>query len=199
MAPIEPPSGWSPGFDRDAFGAADIAAALARFAGEALVDEAASSRSRRRWLQQQLAEDTTFAGVLADLAERDRPVLVHTTVAARHRGALSVLGADFVGLVVDTGATVLVRLAAIAAIRTQPREHHAHSGRTVSLQLRFVDALAGLSQERPRVRLGTMGGESFSGDLIAVSQDVITLRLDGDSRATIYARVDALTEVSVAS
>ena len=60
----------------DAFGGPDVMASLMRWAAEGQVDEAARARSRERWLRQQAEEATTFASVLADLADRDRAVLV---------------------------------------------------------------------------------------------------------------------------
>ena len=44
-------------------------ARLARFAAEARIEERLAERRRQRWLQQQAAESTTFAGLLRNLAE----------------------------------------------------------------------------------------------------------------------------------
>lgn len=170
---------------------------LARWAAEARVDEAARARARERWLQQQATEETTFASVIADLAERERPVLVHTSNGRRHRGRLSALGADFLGLRSDTGADVLIRLGAVTAIRTQPGEHPARSGRLVELHLFFADAVAALAADRPRVVIGT-AADTFSGELAAAGRDVVTLRIDGDTRSSVYAPLSAIVDLVVA-
>ena len=54
----------------------DLAARLERWAAEARVDEAARTRSRERWLRRQAEESGTLAGVLADLLEAGRAVVV---------------------------------------------------------------------------------------------------------------------------
>lgn len=173
-------------------------ASLMRWAAEARVDEAARARARERWLQQQAAEETTFASVVADLSERDRPVLIHTSSSRRHRGRLTALGADFLGLRTDTGADQLIRLAAVTAIRTQPRERQAHSGRLVELDLLFADAVEGLAADRPRVVIGTNADDTFNGELRSVGRDVVTLLIDGDTRSSVYVPLGAVVDLAVA-
>ncbi|MEM7285090.1 MAG: hypothetical protein AAF480_01970 [Actinomycetota bacterium] len=179
-------------------GGDDLTAALHRFASEAQVGEAAASRARQHWLEQQAAEETTFAGVLADLAERGRPVLVHTTAGRRHRGVLRVQGSDFVSISTDVGGDVLVALGAVTSVRSQPRDGAAHSGRAVNLALTFAGAVAALAEDRPRVAVATSSEATVNGELRSVGQDVVTIRVDGDTRANVYVPLDAVTDVSVA-
>ena len=179
-------------------GGDDLTSALQRFAAEAQVGEAAASRARQRWLQQQAVEETTFAGVLTDLAERGRPVLAHTTAGRRHRGLIRAVGTDFVSISTDTGADVLVATHALTSVRSQPRDTAAHSGRAVSLAMTLADAVAALSEERPRVAIATTDEATLNGELRAVGQDVVTLRVDGDTRANVYVPLGAVTDISVA-
>ena len=79
-----PPDGLGDGPPIDPFGGPDLTDTLARWVAEAKVDEAARARARERWLQQQAIEETTFPSVVADLADRERPVLVHTSSGRRH-------------------------------------------------------------------------------------------------------------------
>lgn len=191
MSMEPPPSGWD---DADLGGGADLLASLTQWAAEARVDEAARARARERWLQQQAAEETSFSGVLADLAERDRPVLVHCSTGRRHRGTIRAIGVDFVALHTDQGNDVFLRLTAINAVRTQPRETQALSGRVLHLHLPLIEAIAELADERPRVLVITASADHFAGELRSVGRDVLALRIDGDRKATIYVPLDAVLE-----
>lgn len=191
----EPPAGWRDGAMGAGFDGPDLLASLSRWAAEARVDEAARARARERWLRQQAAEETSFAGVLADLAERDRPVLVHCSTGRRHRGLLRAIGIDFITLRTDQGTDVFVRLRAISGVRTQPRETPAMSGRAMHLHLPLVEAIAEIAIERPRVLVVTDSADLFAGELAAVGQDVVSLRIDGDRNATVYIPLDAILEI----
>ena len=172
--------------------------ALARWAAEAQVDEAARARSRERWLRQQSAEETTFVSVLADLSDRGRAVLVSTTVGHRHLGTIGALGVDFVALRTDSGSDILIATAIIAAVRSQPRDRVALSGRTLSLHLHLADAILAMADERPRVTVATGDKSTVNGELVSVGLDVITVRVDGDTRANVYIPIAAVGEIAVA-
>src|SRR5262245_29158179 len=90
--------------------------------GELASDEAARRRSRDRSLGRQAAEEGTFTGVLVDLAERGRPVVVHLHNGRWHRGLLSMVGTDFVVIRDDAGRDVAIARSALASVRTLPRE-----------------------------------------------------------------------------
>jgi small nuclear ribonucleoprotein (snRNP)-like protein len=177
-------------------GGPDVLATLARWSAEARVDHAARARARESWMRRQQIEETTFAGVLADLAERDRPVLLHTVSGRRVRGVLRAHGADFVALRTESAQVVLVRHHAIVAVRTQPHEPAALSGRSVSVTLSFFESLVALADDRPRVLIVTTGNETFAGDLHSVGVDVVTVRNDGQPATTFYVPLDAVLEVS---
>jgi hypothetical protein len=181
-----------------AFGGPDVMASLTRWAAEGQVDEAARARSRERWLQKQAEEETTFVSVLADLAERDRAVLVQMANGRRHRGTVAVLGIDFVGVRTDTGVDVFVALDAIASVRSGPNDSAALSGRTVALRLLLSDAIVAMAEDRPRVTVATAADGVVNGDLRSVGQDVVTIRVDGDTRANIYVPMHAISEIAIA-
>lgn len=176
----------------------DLGAALSRWVTESQVSEAARSRSRERWLKQQAAESTTLTSVLADLAERGRAVLVQTSLGRRHRGQLSVLGVDFVGLRTDIETDLLIARRAVAAVRTQPRDAPAHSGRALQLELHFADAIAAVGEDRPQVSVATEPNEAFNGTLLSVGRDVVTLRVEGATLTNVYIPIDAIQELALA-
>lgn len=169
---------------------------LERWIAEGRVDEAVRARARRGWLREQAAASTTFVAVLADLADRARPVLVHSSTGTRHRGSIAALGADFVAIATDHGALVLLSHRAVAAVRSEPGDPPMRSMRAPELGLSLVEVLAELSADRPRVAIATDGSGHLAGDLVAVGVDIVTVRLDGDVRATVYVPVDAICEVA---
>lgn len=171
---------------------------LARWSAEARVDEAARSRSRERWLRRQAEEESTFHGVLADLADRGRSLLFHGVAGRRHRGVIVAMGQDFVAVSTDQGHQVLLTIRGIRSLRPQARESEVMSGRSLSLDYGFAEAVAALAEDRPRVLVVTAEVEgAFSGELRSVGQDVISLRLDGDTRSNSYIPLDAVMELLV--
>jgi len=172
--------------------------ALSLWAAEAQVDEAARARTRERWLQQQSAEETTFVSVLADLTERGRSVLLQSSTGHSHRGVISALGVDFVALRTESGTDVLICTSTIASVRSQPGESAALSGRSVTLRLYLADAILAMAAERPRVAVTTAGGSPCNGELTSVGRDVITVRVDGDTRTNVYILIAAIGEIALA-
>lgn len=172
---------------------------LSRWAAEARADEAARSRSRERWLRRQAEESSTFSGVLADLADRGRPLLFQSGGGRRHRGVIRALGHDFVAVQTDRGAHVLLASHGIRSVRPQAKETEALSGRTVQLDYRFAEAVAAVAEDRPRVLVVVSEVDgTFSGELRSVGQDVVTLRLDGETRSNCYLPLHAIMELTLA-
>lgn len=188
-----------PGSDRgepiEGLGGPDLMGSLARWAAEASADEAARARASERWIRQQAAEETTFASVLVDLAERHVNVMIQTTSGHRHRGSVRALGQDFVA-VVDGRRESVIALRSVVSVRTQPRDAAAHSGRAVVLDLRLAEVIFAMAEDRPRVQVVT-DADTSSGELRSVGRDVITIRADG-SRANVYIPLDAVSEITVA-
>jgi len=172
---------------------------LARWAAAAKADEAGRARARERWLRRQAEEEATFAGVLVDLAERAEAVVVRTTGGRRHRGAVAAVGGDFVLLRADPGRWVLVAFDAIAAVRPADGAGAPAAGRRPpALDLLLLEALDGMAGDRSRVSVIPVGDpEPVVGELEAVGDDVLTIRLDGPSRARSYVRAAAIAEVAV--
>ncbi len=173
------------------------AGGIGAWLGRLASDEAASTRAQLAWMQRQAAEEGTFAGVLADLAERGRPVALHLHNGRRHRGALTGLGRDFVVLVTGEGREVLVHLDSVTSVRTVPGEPTTIGDRPVHSDASWHDALAVLGEQRERVVLsGPEPGAVLAGEVRAVGVDVMTLRLDGGG-GTAYVRLASVSDVSV--
>jgi hypothetical protein len=159
------------------------------------VDEATQARARAGWLQRQAEEEASFVGVLADLAERERAIVLETTSGRRHRGVLRVVGADFCGLRTAHGLDVLVHYDAVVSVRPGPGEPGPAGDRVLAPLVRFVDAMAALADVGARVLAVPKSGPPTVGELQSVGTDVAVLRLDDRSR--VYVRLASVGEVSV--
>lgn len=170
---------------------------LAAWAGDRRGRAAARAKQDEAWLRRQAEEEARFTGVALDLAEQGEGVTVRTTTGRQHHGTVVVVAEDFLVVRAAGGAPVLLPYAAVAVLRppTGTPAPDAGSSRRPLLGTRFVQALAGLAADRPRVGVVVRGGEAMNGELRSVGADVVTLRLEGG--ATAYLRADALTEVSV--
>ncbi|HKE74527.1 MAG TPA: hypothetical protein VKB57_12980 [Acidimicrobiales bacterium] len=198
MEPPDPrPDPLVPGAAAGVLGGDGLAARLERWAADARVDEAARVRSRERWLRRQAEESSTLAGVLADLLEAARPVVVHTRSGRRHQGVVRALGADFVAVGAAQG-TVLVALAAVASLRGAPGEGSVLGDREVAgARVHLADVAAGLAADRARVLLVTTDGEALAGVLSSVGRDVALLRGTGDPPTTCYVPLAAVCELVI--
>ncbi len=174
-----------------------LLASLTRWAAEARVDEAARQRERERWLRQQAAEESTMAGVLVDLAERDRPVLVTTAAGRSHRGVLTAVAIDFCALRTTQGIDVLVSVDGVSSVRTQPGDSPTTGDRALTLDLLLHEAMAALAADRPRVLVLARGDrQGIAGELRSVGRDVATVRLDGHPPALAYVPLTSVVEVA---
>jgi hypothetical protein len=190
---------WFEGFDASALSgpAGDsLTDRLERWAAEARVDEAARGRSRERWLRRQAEEESTVAGVLADLLEAGTGVTVHTRAGRRHSGPVRAMGADFVALA-GPGGAVLIALAAVASLRTRPGAPGVVGDRAGVGTLLLADVVAGLAAEGERVLVVTADGESLAGELRSVGRDVALVRGGGDPPVACYVPLSAVSEVVV--
>lgn len=196
--PPAPPPHSTP-FEASELGSAspDPFAGLLRTVAADRVQDAAEARRRTHWLVRQAEEDGTFLGVLADLAERGEPVVCTTRSGRRHAGRLHALGADFVAVRNGGGSTVLVALASVANVRSQPGSPTVTGDRVVNFDRRLIELLAELAGERPDVVMAT-GNAEVRGELRAVGRDLATVRVDGQPPATTYVALAATDEVRVA-
>jgi hypothetical protein len=172
---------------------ADLAALVAELSS----DQAALTRSRAHWLSRQAAAEGTFGGILRDLAERGRPVLLGLHNGRLHRGVTTVVGADFVVVRVGPGRDVAIALAALSSVRTLPGEPATTGDRFVPATTSLAEMLSVLGEERTRVLIvGFDPRQAVSGELRAVGRDVLTVRLGGDG-GTAYVALGSVAEISL--
>ncbi|MBO0713230.1 MAG: hypothetical protein J2O39_04130 [Acidimicrobiales bacterium] len=176
---------------------------LTRWSALERAGETAAGRMREGWLRRQAAEEATWAGLAADLAERRASVVVHVAGGRAHRGRLVASGGDFLLLVVGDESSrpvpLLLALAFVTAMRRPTGDvPPGPTERRVDEKLpSLASLLARLSGERPRVRVVLVGGETVVGDLDAVGQDVAIVRLLDGQGAVAYLRLVAVAEVSL--
>ena len=176
----------------------DLVAQLTRWLAEQRVDAATTARSHERWLRQQSEEEGTFAGVLVDLAERGRPVVIHASGDRRHRGVVRAVADDFVALRTGPGTDVLLAYRGITLVRPGSGEPAVTGERSRPLDTTLAEALAALAGQRARLLVVTLDGAGVAGELRAVGRDVLMMRLDGAGRREVYVSVAAVAEVSLA-
>lgn len=173
----------------------DLLADLARWAAHERSAEAAAGRRRETWLRRLAEEEADLAGLLTDLVETRATTTVRTIAGTTVQGRALALGADFLVLAAASGATTIVRLAAIAAVATAgPPRAADRAGPLLGTDLAQV--LAGVAGERRRVRWSGVGGEAGRGELLAVGRDVVTFALDGDG-CVVHVPVTTLAEVTL--
>jgi hypothetical protein len=177
----------------------DLAARLERWAAEARVDEAVRVRTRERWLRRQAEEESTLAGILANLLEHAAPVTLLTQARRQHRGEIRGVGVDFVALG-GLGSEVVVALQAVTSLRTPPGERVVLGDRPAAgpmRSMRLSEVVAGLAVEREPVLVVTRDGEAMTGVLRSVGQDVAVLRGAGDPPGTCYLPMHAISEIVI--
>lgn len=171
---------------------------LAAFLDEERADEAVRARGRERWARQVATEAATFAATMVDLAEQHERVTLTTAAGRTHQGELRAVGADFLHLETAAGAQVYVRTDAVAAVRPAHgiRRGEAAGERDTTTAATLHEVLALAVGDRPRVHVHSGAAEPLGGELRAVGDDVLSLRLD-EARATVYVRLAAVTAVAL--
>jgi len=125
---------------------------------------------------------------------------VRTRSGRTLHGALVAVGSDYATLRVTTGFDAHVRLGAIAVVRPRPdiRVDTATGDRRPDGRTGFVELVAGLAPQRPRVSLGLDGGgDAVTGELRAAGADVLTMRLDGGEAGLCYVSLDVVADLTV--
>ena len=173
-------------------------AALHRWVADGQVDEAARARSRRRWLENAATEEATLGGVLLNLAERRRPVIVRTLAGHRVAGPIIAVGADFVGVADARLGDTIMPATPIATVQSAPGDDLPAGDRRHDVVLAFGDALMELAAERPEVMVG-VGDETLRGELRTASTEVITLVIADERREPISIALTAIDHVVVRS
>lgn len=161
---------------------------LLRRLAEWSAEEAASERSRRRWLEQQALEDSSLAGLLVDLAERGVRTAVTLRGGAVRAGVVRAVGADFTAL-----DNVLIPFWSIAMVRPSVRVFGVD--RPVS-SLTLAAALGRLAGERPPVRIEA-GGSFVAGSLVGGGGDVAVVAVDDDDRSQAFVPLGGIAAITL--
>ena len=179
---------------------ADLVHDLARWAAESRERHAAASRSRKRWLDQQAAEEATFAALLLSLGESRTPAVLGVAHGNPVHGLVASVGLDFCAVQTKARGTVLVRLDEITEVRLEPGQRETAGVRDdpAAADMSLSDVLFGLAGERPEVVVSLRrGGSPLAGELRAVGVDVATVRTPGDPPVTVYVPLAAVSQVSL--
>lgn len=174
--------------------------ALAGWAAGQRVAGAAAGRSRFRALTDAAAGSATLVGILVDLAERRAEVAVTCSGAApasspgpatgetRATGTVIGVGRDFIVMEQNNGRPVIIRTASLTSVwPTAPLPGPAAPGgdRPAPLALSLEAVLSELAAEIAPVAVGT-GSSRLDGELLAVGEDVMTLRCGGSARRVVH-------------
>ena len=168
---------------------------LGAWAAEARVDDVIVQRRRTVWLRRQAEEEATLAGVLVDLAEQGRAVSVQTAAGHHHRGRITIVGRDLVGLSSPEGLVALVRLGAVVAVRPQPGTPKVTGDGPLDLTTTLRRELTELHHDRARVVLTLPGAQTVVGALEGVGLDVVSVTTDGGGQT--YVPLCSVLEVSL--
>ena len=155
------------------------------------------ARSTKR-LENAATGEATLGGVLLDLAERRRPVVVRTLAGHRVAGPIIAVGADFVGVADARLGDTLMPTARIATVQSAPGDDLPAGDRRHDVVLAFGDALMELAAERPEVMVG-VGDETLRGELRTASIEVATLVIADEHREPISIALTAIDHVVVRS
>lgn len=170
--------------------------ALERMVADTRAGDVVRDRVRERGLRRAAEEESTLAGLVLDLSERQAQVGVRTSTRRTHRGRIIAVGRDFL-VVRDGGAPpVFIALEALVALRpTGVIPEDTVGRRRAPLDLSFAGVLGELAAERSRVQVVTVDGDATSGTLRAMGTDVLTMAVDAEGRVTIHLALHAVAEV----
>jgi hypothetical protein len=167
-------------------------------ADEAAHEAAVRARAEQRDREERAAELATWIGTLRDLAERRLAVSVRARSGRVHRGALVGLGVDHLVLRLQAGSVALIALAATRTVRPEPGlpAPPAMGDRDTAQDRTLAEALARSVEERRAVVLVLREVEDpLQGEVVGLGEDVVTLRIGGVDRGTVYLPLDAVDEV----
>jgi hypothetical protein len=175
----------------------DLVAAFHRWAAGERTTEAARDRTRERWLRDQASATASWAGIMVDLAEQATTVVIGMG-PLRLTGRIVGVARDFCVVEQAGGRPVLIALDAISAVWPAPSGAGSPGGdRPPGLALSMAGALSALADERSRVLLTLEDGDQLEGELVAVGEDVITLRTQPPSRRSIYVRLASVRSCEI--
>lgn len=168
-----------------------------------LVDDAAHAAAVRARVEERerrarAAEVATWIGTLRDLAERGVPVVVSGRSGRVHRGAVTAVARDHLALQSPSGAVVLVALSAVRLVRPEPdvAAPAAAGDREAAQDRTLLEALGRVADDRGEVAIHLADvAEGLQGQVLGFGEDVLTLRLTGGGRGTVYVPAAAIEEV----
>jgi hypothetical protein len=167
-------------------------------ADEAAHEAAVRARAELRGREERAAEVATWVGTLRDLAERRLTVSLRARSGRVHRGALVAIGKDHVALRLLAGSMALISLDATRTVRPEPgRPAPPAMGDRENAQDRtLIEAFARAVEDREPVVVVVRDVEDpLQGEVIGLGEDVVTLRLEGTDRGTVYLPLTVVDEV----
>lgn len=169
-------------------------------ADESAHQAAVRARVAERELRDRAAEVAGWAGTLRDLAEAGTAVTVRCRSGRVHHGVLLAVAEDFVAMRLPAGQLVALAGNGVTSVRPEPgsRAAPAMGDRARAQDRTLLEVLDRAVSERRRITLGLDGSpEVVQGVLVAIGEDVVTLRLDGHDRDLVYLRAGAILEAVV--
>lgn len=150
---------------------------------------AVDARRRRRWLEQQLDEDQTFAAVCRGMADAGARVELSVASGRTYRGGVVVAAPEYVA--VATGDARVAYVAAVAIVGIRHLAGTVGGDRpTVLRAATFDDVVHGLGEHHAMIAACTIDGTAHRGQLAGVGRDLLWF---DDGR---YLRLDLVTEVT---
>lgn len=168
---------------------------LQELTDRARAEQAAEARRRQRSLLAQAGEEGSFAGVLADLAERGGAVAVHTHAGRLVRGVIGAIGVDYVGLIGARGERTWVPRHAVTGLRPEPGTRATVGDRSGRWAASWHAVVVDLASERTTVALYTVGGDRIPGRLWTAGQDVVSIRAGADVLS--YVPMSSINDVTL--
>jgi hypothetical protein len=167
-------------------------------ADEASHEAAVRARVEERDRRARATEVATWIGTLRDLAERRAVVGVRARSGRVHRGALVGVGLDHVVLERPGGTLTLLALQAVRTVRPEPGAPAppAMGDRESPQDRTLAEALHRLVEGRaPVVLVVADVAEPLHGQVTGFGEDVVTVRLTGADRGTVYLPLATVDEV----
>ncbi len=168
-----------------------------RWLAEQLVDDAVDARRRTADLREQATQEGTLRGVLVDLAERGRPLVLRTVAGVEHRVTLTLVGSDVVTGRTMRGEHVAIGLDAVASVRAEPGASPSIGDRWVVASTTLVGHLQELAAVRPAAVVTLRDGSRLGGTLATVGTDVLSVRLRDGDRSTVHVSLAAVSDLVV--
>ncbi|TVR30280.1 MAG: hypothetical protein EA388_14660 [Nitriliruptor sp.] len=171
---------------------------LVELADDAAQQAAVRARQEERDRREQAAEVATWVGTLRDLAERRLQVAITSGSGRVHRGSLIAVGVDHVAVRQVAGSVVLVARTAIRVLRPEPGAPGvaATGDREHAQDRTLIESLSRIAEERGEVAIYLADvADGLQGEVLGFGEDVLTLRLAGRDRGTVYIPIGAVEEV----